>query len=708
MSKRKIAIFAAAAAMVLALLAGLYIYGNRTEPEKESFHCFTYDNQGNVLDGYRSEQDGMWTLFLPSDLRISETEVFFTGGISAASAGQLDEENKCVSGAFEKSGDRLELTGEDGQTYSVAVMQSQLPSLYLSLKDTSLEEIHADKDVRHPGNSLYLRSADGKEDLSAESCVEIKGRGNSSWTMFGDKKGYQLKFDSKTSLLGMNEAKKWILIANACDDSMIRNQLAYHAASSMEMDFVPSFRYVDLWIDGDYRGTYMLGEKVEISENRLALTDSLGVLFEHDEAFFDDEDYCFFSAILQKHFVLKDTVEADESLVSAGIADFETALDRFSVYLYSHEPEEITLEDLSEMIDVDSFIKYYLLNEYVQNREAFASSFYWYKDGPEDVLHLGPIWDFDTCMGSDGAPYTENYGIRHTVFRFLLAVPEFYERTQELFALYKDELESLASYAGVLKKEIESSAGMNYIRWDVLGMPNPKGDVSFQNSFDEAVTVVQDWLRGRAEAFRLPEGDEIVKNALVTSTVSDDCRSMELYFRDEGQYEQIRFVVWSLNDGQDDLGQYAAKRDRNGVWHYTVDLAMHSSVGVYMIYAYADDSGGPIAGGYSYVESTENLLYKLSAQVSEDCKTMEITMDDSGKCSKMVFAVWSDVNDQDDIEWITAEKDSDGLWHGTVDLREHQSEGIYHIHAFSVKGSNQLKVATASVNVPFAVKGFLS
>ena len=96
------------------------------------------------------------------------------------------------------------------------------------------------------------------------------------------------------------------------------------------------------------------------------------------------------------------------------------------------------------------------------------------------------------------------------MFRFLLAVPEFYERTQELFALYKDELESLASYAGVLKKEIESSAGMNYIRWDVLGMPNPKGDVSFQNSFDEAVTVVQDWLRGRAEAFRLPEGDEIV------------------------------------------------------------------------------------------------------------------------------------------------------------------------------------------------------
>ena len=108
------------------------------------------------------------------------------------------------------------------------------------------------------------------------------------------------------------------------------------------------------------------------------------------------------------------------------------------------------------------------------------------------------------------------------------------------------------------------------------------------------------------------------------------------------------------------------------------------------------------------MQFTDDLLYKLSAHVSEDCKTMEITMDDSGNCSKMVFAVWSDVNDQDDIEWITAEKDSDGLWHGTVDLKKHQSEGIYHIHAFSVKGSNQLKVAAASVNVPFAVKGFLS
>lgn len=708
MSKRKNAIFAAAAAAILLLLAGLYIYGNRTKQEEELFHCFTYDQQGNLLDGCLSEQDGIWYLFLPSDRRIAETEVFFNGEITAASAGQLDEEKKTVSGAFEKSGDRLELSGEDGKIYSITVMQSRLPSLYLSLNDTSLEEIHADKDARHPGNSLYLRSPGGKYDLNAENCVEIKGRGNSSWTMFGDKKGYQIKFDSKTSLLGMNEAKKWILIANACDDSMIRNQLAYHVASSMDMGFVPSFRYVDLWIDGNYRGTYMLGEKVEIGENRLALTDSLGVLFEHDEAFFDDEDYCFFSEILQKHFVLKDTVETDESLVSAGIADFETALDQFSVYLYSHDPEEITLEDLSEMIDVDSFVKYYLLNEYVQNREAFASSFYWYKDGPEDVLHLGPIWDFDTCMGSDGAPYTENYGIRHTVFRFLMQIPEFYERTQELFAQYKDQMESSAGYAAVLKQEIAASAGMNYIRWNVLGMPNPKGDVSFQNSFDDAVAAVQNWLRGRAESFHLPEGDEILKNALVTSTVSEDCRTMELYFRDEGQYDQIRFVVWSLNDGQDDLGQYAAKRDRNGVWHYTVDLAMHSSAGVYMIYAYVDDSGGPIAGGYSYVESTDQLLYKLSAQVSEDCKTMEITMDDSGKCSKMVFAVWSDINDQDDIQWITAGKDSEGLWRCSVDLREHQSEGIYHIHAFSVSDSKQQKVAAASVNVPFAVKGFLS
>ena len=131
------------------------------------------------------------------------------------------------------------------------------------------------------------------------------------------------------------------------------------------------------------------------------------------------------------------------------------------------------------MIDVKSFAKYYLINEYVLNRESFATSFYWYKDGPDDVIHLGPIWDFDTCIGNDGVEFTENYGDEHILFRHLLASPEFYQLTQELYEQYKPLLENMSRDADAVKAYIEGSAEMNYIRWDTLGTTNPKNNIAF-------------------------------------------------------------------------------------------------------------------------------------------------------------------------------------------------------------------------------------
>ena len=665
----------------------------------EPFSCYTYDDFDQELQGYWSEEQGIWYLFETSTQAVEETELYYTGDIEAVSAGTLDAGNQVVTGAFQERGDRVELTDADGTVYTVVVLQSDLPSVYITLNGTTLEQIHADKDAKYPGNSVTIMDPSGNYNLNVEGNVEMKGRGNTTWRCY-EKKGYQIKFDKKTDVFGMGKAKKWVLLANAGDDSMMRTQLVYQMADNLEMDFVPSFEYVDLWISGEYRGTYMLGEKVEPGSSRLDLSEDAGALFEHDGAFYAEEEHWFYSAMLEREFALKEINNEDEAVIESAMADFEAAVDELAVYLYSTPSYEVTLEELSTMIDVDSFAKYFLVNEYAMNRESFYTSFYWYKDGPGDVLHLGPIWDFDTCMGNNGSTYTDNYGQNHVLFQYLLAAPAFYERTQELLALYWDDFTSMTDNVDVLATQLETSAEMNYLRWDVLGKPNPKGGTDFHNTYEEAVTAVKDWLSGREEGFH------VTRSTVVTSEISDDCYEMTVTFQDGEPHQQIRFGVWSLEDGQDDLAWYTASQDKNGAWSCTVDLSQHNSAGRYFIHAYDLNSSSPIAAGRNYVATAREPRYRTSAVVADDCKTMEITMEDTtGLCTDVTFAVWSDQDGQDDLEWYTARKNAGNTWTYTVNLKRHQSAGTYYIHVYSGTGSNRTNVDSLTASVAFAVAG---
>ena len=669
------------------------------ELAEEGVLCYTYDSNGNLIKGYYDSQEDIWYLFLTSSQKISDTEVYFTEDILSSECGTADTDADKIKGAFSDSGDMAKVTMEDGSVKNIAVMQSDLPSVYIDLKNTTFDEIHSDKDKKHAGNSVYITSAGGEYDLTVRGSVEIKGRGNSSWLEY-EKKAYQIKFTTKTSVLGMEKAKKWVLLANASDDSMMRTKLVYNMAEKLDMGFVADLEYVDLWIEGEYRGTFLLGEKVETNSARLGLENEYGALFEHDEAFWEEEDYRLYSKMLQRHFVLKDIVTEEVPVIADAMVDFESAVDEFTSYLYSTPSSEVTLEKLSTMIDIDSFIKYFLVNEYTQNRESFATSFYWYKDGFKDVIHLGPIWDFDTCMGNDGALYTEYYGSAHVMFRYLFAVPEFYSRAQEIYEQYKVVFTSMAEDVDAIKEEIADSAEMNYIRWRVLGTANPKKDaVDFYPTFDKAVEAVKNWLTGRAETFT------VNRTNVVTSRISEGCYEMDITYETDSEYGIVKFVVWSLADGQDDMTWYDAQKQEDGTWTFTVNLADHASSGIYRIDVYGDGIKNAVATGYNYVDTICEQRYDLTAVVAEDCTAMELIFKDSGLCKDVSFAVWSDEGAQDDIKWYNAEKNSDGLWHYTVNLRRHETAGTYYIHAYTSDGDGRKLIDSTTAEVAFAVMG---
>lgn len=545
------------------------------------FSCYTLDTQNHKINGYWSEKDNTWYLFMTSSQSVTRSMIYFTGDIESASNGILDKEHAVVDNAFQAAGDEVFLTSADGSVYRVAALQSSLPSVYIDLEGATLDDIHADKDKKHKGNSIYITDPAGNYDLTVEDSLEIKGRGNSTWREY-EKKAYQIKFDKKTPVLGMEKAKKWVLLANASDDSMMRNQLVYEMAKDMDMDFVCELEYVDLWIEGEYRGTFLLGEKVEPGAGRLELTNDAGVLIEHDEAFYMEEDYWFYNEALARHFVLKEIVEEDETIIQNAMQDFNKAVDKLMQYLYYTPSSHVTLEKLSAMIDVDSFAKYYLVNEYVLNKESYATSFYWYKDGPADVIHLGPLWDFDTCMGNDGSGYTENYGYKHTIFRYLLAVPEFHQRVEDLREEYRDVLAEMVEHAGLVKAQIEDSAKMNYIRWDVLGKPNPKGGLDFYPTFDEAVAGVQAWLENRDGAFEVSQ-----------SVIDFSKRTVQM------------FRLYNPNSGEHFYTGSAEERDTlmEAGWNYEGvgwNAPMADGLPIYRVY-------NPNAGDHHYTGSMEEV-----------------------------------------------------------------------------------------------------
>lgn len=566
--------------------------------EIENFSCYALDTQGKELFGYRREKDGSWYLFVPSTQSISDLEIYYTGTVSEVSSGALDTESGVVIGAFSNGNTQVEFRSADGAAVTVIAMQSELPAVQIYLKDTTLDIIHQDKDERYKGNTVLISDPNGTYNLCVEASVEIKGRGNSSWREY-EKKGYQIKFDEKTDVFGMGKAKKWVLLANASDDSMIRTQLVYQMAKNLDMAFVPEMQYIDLWIDGEYLGTYMIGEKIEIGGSRLDLEHPEGGLFEHDENFFAEEDYWLYNERIQRHFTLKEIVEEEDAMIEASMESFDKSIDELMMYLYSTPPKQATLESLSQMIDVDSFAKYYLINEYVMNRESYATSFYWYQDGPNDVLHMGPIWDYDTCMGNDGTTYKENYGDKHLLYWLLLTGSEFRGRVECLYAQYKDELDAMTDNVNVLKDEIYTSAEMNYLRWDVLGTASPKNpDVMYADTFEEAVASVEKWLAGREKNFNVPA------THMATSIVSEDRKTVDVYFEPEKKYNKVRFMVWSMESDPREVHEFKAEQT-NGIWHATVDLTLFNTTGMYSMDVYANNDKFAISNGFNYIETID-------------------------------------------------------------------------------------------------------
>ena len=264
---------------------------------------------------------------------------------------------------------------------------SGLPIMEISLDEIALDEIDSgSKAQKYAGNTLELVSQYGVQKFEN---VQISGHGNSTWMQ--PKKPYNLKFEKKVNLLGLGKAKKWVLFANYLDDTQLRNDIAYYIGRMLGGEWQQGGEFVELNIDGDYRGLYYLTQKVEIGKDLIDLRDPLGILVEL-ENLHSAEEICY-AAYDEECLVAKDLV--DNGNQGQAMQEFLESFNALAVA--AEEGDYRTVEGL---IDVESFAKYYLVSEFTSNPDAYNTSWYLYKDGPEDKIHSGIYWDYDLALSN--------------------------------------------------------------------------------------------------------------------------------------------------------------------------------------------------------------------------------------------------------------------------------------------------------------------
>jgi hypothetical protein len=329
--------------------------------------------------------------------------------------------------------------------------------------------------------------------------LEIKGRGNSTWGW--PKKPYKLKLAEDASLLGMTaETDEWVLLANYADRSALRTQVAFDLASRTRLAWTPETRYVDVVLNGQPLGLYLLTEQVEQGSDRVDLPDD-GFLLEVDKRFRRSGDQGFRTGRgVPVAFKDPDEVTRKERrLVKRAVRHFENVL---------YGPDFADRErGYRSLVDVGSFVDWYLVEELLANQDSnFQSSvnFSWVPGGK---IEMGPVWDFDLSAGSrwSGAFGTVGYHTRtggHWISR-MLEDPAFSAAVERRWAALRPAVTKVVSRIPASAAAIRPSALTDWSQWHASG-DQPRGSVH-ADSFDGEVAFLARWLEQRAEWLDLPE-----------------------------------------------------------------------------------------------------------------------------------------------------------------------------------------------------------
>lgn len=373
-----------------------------------------------LITGYSSS-------FQKPTVVFEEDDVINSGGTSGGGSGGESGSTDDPTSLTYKIKNKLQLT--------------DVPTLYIDIEGVGSTDTDLDKALfknRQTGEAPYQVGAtitlkdngsdkDTKHLAEFTDKVDIKVRGNSTANPTNGKKAYRLKFPKKHKhdLLGLGYKKRnWALLANVFDHSMIRNALSYHLEKEVGLDFCPGYKFVDLVINGNYRGTYQICDHVETGTNRVNVDEDAGWMVEFQgRGDMLDQPLCFNQDGLQMN--IKNPEPADETnaeKVATFIAPFQEWFTKTWSPQWKATDAYGANSGWRSVNDEESLMKFWIATELTGDYDGWMTVKA-YKEADEAKLHYGPVWDKDLAYGNYGgeqsAKLVSNNGNGSSLVTFL-------------------------------------------------------------------------------------------------------------------------------------------------------------------------------------------------------------------------------------------------------------------------------------------------
>lgn len=566
---------------------------------------------------------------------------------------------------------------EDAKTMSMNLRGSFVVPFSVEQMDslTFEEGLEVETKDKYQVFTLYVNTADGSDITSRDeykpchialgakgsfsnfsALAQIRGRGNSSFLWY-DKKPMRLKLNDKHKMLGLSKAKSWVLLANYRDVTDMMNTFVFEAGEWLGLPFTNHTRYVELFVNGDYRGVYQLTEQVQQNKNRVAVSDERGILLSLDVDDGPGENPYATDNFTSKVYRMPACVKyPDDEAFTENTVDSVKAV--FATLEQAIKDKNYT--QVKELLDIPSFIRYLQLQEFVYNVELSAPrSIFLHKDG-DGKWFMGPLWDFDagydfdwgnmytghtfftnyreTVMGTNPLKRNGQYSYVPQFFTDLFACPQFVEEYKSRWAAVKGEIVS-RNWAECMKyvENLRSSGAMEReaARWPV------------GKDFETELEKMHQWLINREQFMSnlianipVPEETTPVTGSKLCGTINTSV-TMD-WSAGFSQSSKIRVNRQHLTNLMG-VGTSELKEDLLTIVPLDTDgnEGINGTNGVFGAWFDADGNPGVFADGHVYIEVFSDLwnwncgLYQWNCYDDEHTVTMQYQYPHKGTLLKV-------------------------------------------------------------------------
>ena len=472
---------------------GTFGLGNAEVPSVDVYA----NNEKKTIHSWYNESDGRSYFFLPS---------------------------------FAKESDYYAKNMED---FDVEFLKSEnIPAVFVSTESGSMEYLEADKSNEEAGAISIIKS-DGSVEYNG-TLERISGRGNSSWEKYS-KKPYTISLKVAAPLLEMGSGKKWYLLPVWREGNRMNTKVVFDIAEALGLEYTPRCTWIDLYLNGEYAGNYLLCESISVGKERVDIYDlekenqtlngdlenapvfdegngkgyeiknssdvTGGYLIEKDLAAYYAGEICGFVTDSGKQFTIGAPDHASREQVSY-IRDFVQTIEDM---ILAHDSEYVNY------IDLDSFAMRFLVDEISLNCDANITSMFFYKDKNDDLLYAGPVWDYDSALGEVNSGWMEGKAVDYRMttidsfrnendmlgwYESMYEDEVFYEKVCQVYEQALPEIEDiLENRIDGYAELVRASAQMDAVRWQ---NENKKDDYpGHYQTFDNNVRYLKYFLGNR-------------------------------------------------------------------------------------------------------------------------------------------------------------------------------------------------------------------